>query len=396
MNEMFELTITPELIALYGAALAGVLFLLFGFRRYVAMVSTRIAADSSEPAAAGDYPGVSVIVYSQDDAWNLEQLLRSILTQDYPGQMEVIVVNDGAMAATEAVIGKLESEYANLYMTFTPVASRNLSRKKLAVTLGIKAARYEVVVLTGGACRVNSPDWLRRMARHFVSGKEVVIGYAAPVAGDDAIRKFGENVRAFDTVYTAVKFLSWAIAGRPFRGSAFNLAYRRSLFFKNKGFSKSLTFKYGDDDIFLSEISTGANTAVELSEGSIIDVIENNPPKSHREDKLHHDFTGKYVARGASRFFGCSMLMWWMVTGCLIAGAVIGLPSLIPAIVSVILFAATSVTMMVAWKKCSVRLHSLPLLLTVPLLMLWQPLYNLYYRIIGRRHRDKNMSWTTI
>lgn len=396
MNEMFDLSITPELIALYSVALAGVLFLMFGFRRYVAMVSSRIAADSSELPPEGEYPGVSVIVYSQDDAWNLEQLLRSILTQDYPGQMEVIVVNDGAMAATEAVIGKLEGEFGNLYMTFTPVASRNLSRKKLAVTLGVKAARYEVVVLTGGACRVNSADWLRRMARHFVSGKEVVIGYAAPVASDDAVEKFGDNIRAFDTVYTAMKYLSWAIAGRPFRGSAFNLAYRRSLFFKNKGFSKSLTLKYGDDDIFLSEISTGDNTAVELSEESIVEVIENNPPKAHREDKLHHDFTGKYVARGASRFFGFSMLMWWAVLGCLIAGAVIGLPSLIPAIASVVLFVATAVTVMLAWKKCSVRLHSSSLLLTVPFLMLWEPIYNIYYRIIGRRHRDKNMSWTTI
>lgn len=392
---MFQLSISPAVIALYAVAAVAVVILLAGIRRYLGVVADRVTADGEALLPEESYPGVSVIVYSQDDAWNLESLVRSIMAQDYPGQLEVIVVNDGGLPATEAVVAALESEFSNLYMTFTPLESRNLSRKKLALTLGIKAARYEVIMLTAGNCRISSTSWLRRMMRHFVAGKEVVIGYAAPVGSEEADEGFGKRVRAFDTVYTALKFLSWAICGRPYRGCADNLAYRRSLFFKNKGFSRSLNLKYGDDDIFLSEISTGHNTAVELSEESIVETLCADPAKAHYQDKLHHDFTAKFVSRGASLFFGLSLWMWWAMIGCLVAGAIVGLPSIIPAIVSLVVIVAMSVVMMLAWRKTSEALHSRRLLLTVPFLMLWEPIYNIYYSLIGRRHRDKNKSWTT-
>lgn len=389
---MFELDITLTLIALYSVALVCVLFLILGMRRYAAGIVRKAVSDSKRPKNVGDLPGVSVIVYSNDDSWNLETYLRSILSQNYPGQLEVIVVNDGAVAATEAVVGRLENEYGNLYMTFTPTASRNLSRKKLAITLGIKAARYEVVLLTEGNCRIRSTHWLSSIMRNFVEGRDVVIGYAYPVAGADAEIRFGSCVREFDSLYTSLKYLSWAIAGRPYRGNSYNLAYRRSLFFKNKGFSRSLNLKYGDDDIFLSEIADKENCAVELSASSIVSVIENNPAKAHAEDKMQHDFTRKYLHQSADFFYGLSLWSWWILTGCLITGGIIGYPGLIPAIVSSVLFLLTAVLLMVSFNGMSRRLRRRRMLWSVPFLMFFEPLYNIYYKFKSRRHRSKNLT----
>lgn len=393
MNEMFELNITPALIALYSVALVSALYLIFGMRRYAAGIARKASADSNEAQdMATPMPGVSVIVYSNDDAWNLESYLRSILSQDYQGQMEVIVVNDGAAPATEAVVGRLEEEYGNLYMTFTPTASRNLSRKKLAITLGIKAARYEVVLLTEGNCRIKSRNWLSKMMRHFSEGKEVVIGFAHIIAGEDATTSFGEGVREFDSLYTALKYLSWAIAGRPYRGNSYNLAYRRSLFFKNKGFSRSLNLKYGDDDIYLSEIATGENTAVELSADSIVSVVESHPAKAHAEDKRQHDFTRKYIHQSADFFYGTSLWSWWILLGCLVAGGILGYPSLIPTIVSGVLFLLTAILLMVAFNKMSKRLRGTRMLWSVPFLLLFEPIYNMWYKAGSGRHRGKNFT----
>ncbi len=393
MNEMFELNITPALIALYSVALVSALYLIFGMRRYAAGIARKASADSNdEQDMATPMPGVSVIVYSNDDAWNLESYLRAILSQDYQGQMEVIVVNDGAAPATEAVVGRLEEEYGNLYMTFTPTASRNLSRKKLAITLGIKAARYEVVLLTEGNCRIKSRNWLSKMMRHFSEGKEVVIGFAHIIAGEDATTSFGEGVREFDSLYTALKYLSWAIAGRPYRGNSYNLAYRRSLFFKNKGFSRSLNLKYGDDDIYLSEIATGENTAVELSADSIVSVIESHPAKAHAEDKRQHDFTRKYIHQSADFFYGTSLWSWWILLGCLVAGGILGYPSLIPTIVSGVLFLLTAILLMVAFNKMSKRLRGTRMLWSVPFLLLFEPIYNMWYKAGSGRHRGKNFT----
>ena len=151
---MFEISFTPVIIALLAVLSVSAIYLLAGFRHYVASVGRRVTADSGrDDSVAADYvfPPMSVIVYSEDDAANLEVLLPQILDQDYPSPFEVIVVNDGAMDSTKDVIARLEQRYSNLYMTFTPQESRSLSRKKLAVTLGIKAAKYNVLLHTVGA-----------------------------------------------------------------------------------------------------------------------------------------------------------------------------------------------------------------------------------------------------
>ncbi len=97
------------------------------------------------------YPAVSVIVYAQNDAENLVKYLPKILNQAYP-EFEVIVVNDDSTDDSKDILSVLETQYKNLYHTYVPEGSRNLSHKKLALTLGIKAARYDIVVFTNANC----------------------------------------------------------------------------------------------------------------------------------------------------------------------------------------------------------------------------------------------------
>lgn len=393
---MFELEITPTIIALFSIIVVASLYLLTGFRHYVASVSKRIAKDNDSPLPADDmqYPSVSVIVYSEDDAENLETLLPQILEQDYSGQFEVIVVNDGAVSSTKDVIARLERTYPNLYMTFTPLDSRSLSRKKLAVTLGIKAARYEIVLLTTGNCRVESKTWIKSMARHFMQGKEIVIGYATPLIPDDAANPW-KRLHAFDQVRTAVEYLSWAIADRPYRGNCHNLAYRRSVFFKNKGFSRALHLKFGDDDVFVNEVANAANTAVELSTASIVEVLEPRPQIAHRNAKLRYDYTAKSLRTWARIFFASCSIAWWVLLGSTVAISLIGYPSLIPLIASCVIWLATALLIMFSWRKTSRALGSRQLLLTVPWFMTVEPLYNFYYRVKGFFRRGHNLSWNS-
>lgn len=57
-------------------------------------VSRAAKSDASAELPESGYPAVSVIVYAQAAASNLRVLLPSLLEQDYPAPMEVIVVND--------------------------------------------------------------------------------------------------------------------------------------------------------------------------------------------------------------------------------------------------------------------------------------------------------------
>lgn len=391
---MFELQYTPLLIALYAVTAFATLYLLVGFRHYVSSVTRKVRRDTAKAENPDDvnYPSVSVIVYAEDDAENLEEFLPELLEQDYPAPFEVIVVNDGGMESTKGVIARLETKYSNLYMTFTQLGSRSVSRKKLAVTLGIKAARYDVLLHTTGKCRVSSSQWLRDMAADFAKGKDVVIGYAAPVnVGERSESR--KRLHAFDRVRESIETLSWAIAGRPYRGTACNLAYRRDTFFKNKGFSRSLNLKYGDDDVFLSEIANGDNTSVQLAKTSMVELLTAYPSEWHRENKLRYDHTYKSLRTHVRLFFGSCSLFWWVQTAAAAALAVIGLPSLIPAIAAGVMLLATWITLMVTWRNASRALNSRPIMLTFVWFMFVHPFYTLYYKVKGRRTRAKNFAW---
>ena len=392
---MFELSLTLPVIVSAGVLLIAVLWLLIFWRHYVASVSRRVAADADAELPEGPraYPQVSIVVYSDDDAEQLRTLLPQLLSQDYPEQYDVIVVNDGGLASIKDVIARLEQTYSNLYMTFTPMYSRSVSRKKLAATLGIKAARYEVVMHVTGNCRIESPLWLRHMCRHFGEGKEVVIGYAYPVAANEEVADPSRRLHGFSYLRTAVEYLSWAIAGRPYRGTACNLAYRRSVFFRHNGFSKTLNLKNGDDDVFVNEVADGENTAVELSPESMVEVVQQNPAAMHRHDKINYDFTGRMIRRGAPRFFAICSWAWWIALGATVALSLFGLPSLLPLIAGVVVLLVTWIVMMLTWRRAARALHMPEAFFTFPWFMSVHPFYTLLYRWRGWRKRNTHYTW---
>lgn len=101
---MFELTITPALIALTVIMIMCIIFILTGVNRYVAGIrkySLNCSTADKEATEGSDgdvgFPAVSIIVYACDDDENLETLLPQLLEQDYPANTEVILVNDGAL-----------------------------------------------------------------------------------------------------------------------------------------------------------------------------------------------------------------------------------------------------------------------------------------------------------
>ena len=364
------------------------------FFRVRTVVNYRRRADRERPDKPdAEFLPASVIIYSQGDADALLEMLKTVLAQEYPAAYEVIVVNEGESADIRDTVSMLRATHNNLYLTFTPEGVVNLSRKKLALTLGIKAARYDVVVLTTTAAEITSPLWLRRMMRRFdKDGKvDIVLGYSYIDPDEDDAT--GKRRRAFDYIADSVRWLGVAIAGKPFRGTEYNLAYRKSVFFKNKGFSKTLHLKHGDDDLFINDVANRNNTAIELSIGSIIEVPQSQPQAAHKISKLRYGYTAGKLRTGARLFFGSCSLAWWLFTGCCIALAIVGLPSFIPMITAAVLYLALSVILALAWRTTSRALMSRSLLLTVPWFMTFEPIYNLWYRIKGFMKRGSNLSW---
>ncbi len=283
---MIELLVIG-LLGIWAVQLA-YLFLLYN-RIYRHNKSERGYAEESFP--------VSVILTAKDEESNLRECLPLILEQDYPA-FEVIVVNDNSTDGTEELLVQMERKYSNLYHTFTSDSARYLSYKKLALTVGIKASRYDWLLFTEPDCRPYGKEWIRIMARNFTPQTDFVLGYAGY---EEKGSQWLCRKSRFLSLFSAMRFLGMAIAGHPYMGSGRNLAYRKSFFMANKGFSSYLNLKRGEDDLFVNQFATAKNTRVETDASAVVRVISPENNRMWREERMSYAVTSRFY-RGTAHY----------------------------------------------------------------------------------------------
>lgn len=387
----FTYNFPPLMVALLGIALLATLWLIIVYLRRLQRVRKHFAPKGTDAPQTNteQCPPASIIVSTQDQSLWLEDLLPDLLSQQYAPGYEIIVVNEGASEDTRALVEGLAVNHPNLYLTYTPDGARNLSRKKLALTIGIKAARYPVVVHTSAASRINSPHWLEGIMAPFANAQtEVVLGYAAPDSGD---RKIGHRRRAYDYAADAVTWLSGALAGRPYRGTEYNLAYTRQAFFNNKGFSRSLNLVSGDDDIFIHEIARRHNTQVVLSPETTVTAVLGDHGRALRALRQSHAFTGARLPKGSRRLMASGPLALWLALGCAIAAVALYPLNIIAAGTAAIVVLTTLIMLMSVWRKTLVAMQLKPLRLSVPGLTLLRPFRQMLLHMPGRNRH--NYTW---
>jgi len=207
---------------------------------------------------------VSIIICARNEDDNLTEFLPKILVQDYP-EFEVIVVNDCSIDNTENVIDEFAKIFPNLKKVTIKEDDYYKHGKKFAVMVGIKGTKYDNLLFTDADCFPANENWLKDMASGFVNKKEIVLGYGAYKKDDGFLNKL---IR-FDTFLIAANYLSAAIKGKAYMGVGRNLAYKKDLFYKQKGFSKHYHITSGDDDLFINQASTQENTNVVVSSNAI-------------------------------------------------------------------------------------------------------------------------------
>jgi len=274
-------------LLLFGITfLIQIYFYLFYFLRIVFYKTNNHRTTPREP--------VSVIICARNEEKNLEKNLPSVLNQDYP-DYEVIVVNDCSEDESEFVLKRLQKKYKHLKVTTIKKDDKFTHNKKLALTIGIKAAQNETLLFTDADCKPKSNKWIDRMQSKFTGQKSLILGYG----GYKSQKSILNNLIRFDTLFIAIQYFSYAIAGKPYMGVGRNLAYKKSLFFKNKGFAKHHHLKSGDDDLFVNQVATKENTAVEISSEAKTESEPETRFSDWFKQKKRHTTTGKFYRVGA-------------------------------------------------------------------------------------------------
>ena len=206
---------------------------------------------------------ISIIICAKNEAENLTEFLPKILEQQY-ANFEVILVDDQSKDNTEYVLKEFKRKYFNLKEVKIEEHVNSRLGKKFALTLGIKAAKHEYLLLTDADCVPASEHWLNEMASNFSAKKQIVLGYGAYKKEKGLLNKM---IR-FDAFSVALQYFSYALADMAYMGVGRNLAYKKSVFFDNKGFASHIHLPSGDDDLFIQEVANKQNVAIAISSNS--------------------------------------------------------------------------------------------------------------------------------
>jgi biofilm PGA synthesis N-glycosyltransferase PgaC len=201
--------------------------------------------------------GVSVVICAHNEYHHLKDSLPLILDQEYP-DFEVLVVNHSSDDDTRYLLSDLEEKFPHLKTITIDEDLNFFSGKKFPLSIGIKSAKHDVVLLTDADCKPASRYWIRHMQSAFASNTEVVLGYGPYNRGPG----FLNQLIRFDTAHIAIQYLSYALAGFPYMGVGRNLSYLKQIFYKNNGFISHYRIRSGDDDLFINRVARKSNTAI--------------------------------------------------------------------------------------------------------------------------------------
>jgi len=207
--------------------------------------------------------GVSIVICAHNEYHNLKENLPLILEQNYP-EFEVLVVNHASDDETSFLLADLEARYHHLKTIEIREDLNFFSGKKFPLSIGIKSARYNIIMLTDADCKPASREWIAHFQSQYTGNTEIVLGYGAY----NRSKGFLNKLIRFDTVHIAMQYMSFALSGIPYMGVGRNLSYKKELFYRNNGFISHYRIRSGDDDLFINRVAGKDNTSVMVEPGS--------------------------------------------------------------------------------------------------------------------------------
>lgn len=282
--------------------------------------------NDDEPEDNFTFPPISVIITPHDNAAELDKNLSLFLNQDYPADFKIIVVAWKSDSDDEDVLKRYSSN-PHLYATYIPDSSRYMSRKKLAVTIGVKAAKTEWVVMTDITSQPDSDQWLKNIARHCTEGNHLVVGYTRY---DEETRDY----RRFERLMTDFYLMRETQKDKTYRCNSTCLAFRKSDFNHEEGFRGNLKYLRGEYDFMANKYAQPMSVALAnnpdawMTEQEPTDKEWRNKHLFYMEDRKHLQHSARhrlpiaidqtalhlnYVAIIAAAVFGVLTQRWILV-----------------------------------------------------------------------------------
>jgi glycosyltransferase involved in cell wall biosynthesis len=251
---------------------------------------------------------ISIVVCAHNEIENLKRLIPVLLTQEY-ANFEIVIVDDRSDDGTYDYLLKTQSEQLR-YVRVDQVHD-HINAKKYALTLGIRAAKNDILIFTDADCIPKSKHWVTSIARTFTNETEYVLG----VSQYEKQKGFLSQFIRYETQTTAMNYIGFALAGNPYMGVGRNLSYRKSSFLKNKGFNKIQHITGGDDDLLVNQWANKKNTEIVIGNDALTHSVPKSTWEEYRIQKTRHWSVGKYYKLKDKILLGIqnlSHLVFWL------------------------------------------------------------------------------------
>jgi glycosyltransferase involved in cell wall biosynthesis len=205
-----------------------------------------------------NFPPVSIVLTAHNDAAWLKENLVYLLEQDYP-EFEVVVVDYLSKDETQFVLKLLKDYYPHLKIVPFKEDVNLFQGKKYPLSIGIKSAKNDVLLLADPDCTPKNMLWLKGMVKgYYRNDTQIVLGYC----GLKRTKTLLGAMQQYDNLVYSANYLGCTLIGHPYTGSGRNLSYRRSFFFKRGAFINHYNVAGGSDDLFIYQNATRRNTAI--------------------------------------------------------------------------------------------------------------------------------------
>lgn len=243
-------------------------------------------ADDADDTRLSKEPGkVTIVVSAIGNCSHLEDTLCALLAQKYEPGFELIVTGDKDNPQIDRALGKI-GDKINAHFTFVPHKPIFMSKPKLAVLLGVKAAHSEWIILLDANATPMSDLWLLDMARGMRTDTNLIVTYGN-------YDKCASRLARFRRLRTAAYVFRCATLGTAFKACGKCIAFRGREFVEGDGYRGNLEYANGEYDFIINKFAKNGSTGI--SYGKEAGVMEWDASK---KDIVKEELSELHIWRG--------------------------------------------------------------------------------------------------
>lgn len=212
---------------------------LFGFQLVLVVAMIGVHNSFKVPNLIDSDQGLSVIIPFRNEEKRIQPLLESISQSDLEG-IELIFINDGSEDETEETIRRI------LHLEYQIKGSQEHRGKKMAIQMGVEAARFENILTLDADVQFN-PDYLQ-IVRQLPHADLTIL--PVRLSGNKIIERLGtvEFMWLQLLTFVSLKF------GVPFLCNGANLKFSKKSFLESITKRKDLNIASGEDVFLLDSL----------------------------------------------------------------------------------------------------------------------------------------------